>query len=116
MQWLIPYNFKDTTLAISPCNSADRNIYISTSTHIIAFLNLHVVEVQSATSWLPLLKFGIKPRTERKGPEPEVIVADVTRSRNLALHVRTPIARSETATKTGQASAESHVNYMKLLR
>ena len=67
MQWLIPYNFKDTTVAISPCNSADHNIYISTSTHIIAFLNLHVVEVQSATSWLPLLKFGFKPRTERKG-------------------------------------------------
>ena len=68
---------------------------------------------------MPLLGFlflSLVSNPERNGKEPEVIVADVTRSRSLALHVRTPIARSETATKTGQASAESHVNYMKLLR
>ena len=59
--------------------------------------------------------------------EPEVIVAQYGRGcwtrgqkfaliRTVCLHVRTPISRSVTAMKTGQALTESNIKHIKLLR
>ena len=64
---------------------------------------------------------------EWNGTEPEVIVIQYRHGcwtcgqkfaliRTVRLCVRTPISRSVTATKTGQAPIESHVKRIKLLR
>ena len=77
----------------------------------------------------PRIWEGIKPGMERNGTEWNRTRSDVqyghgcwTRGQKVALIrtvclcVRTLILHSVTATKTGQAPAESHVKHIKLLR